>query len=269
MSSTYLVHRQVGSSYLFRSVIPLDLRPQLGRRQFQLSLRCGILKQAKSLSLHLHHLTQHLYDQVRHNSDQLKITVDQLKQILKSELAKFDIPPTIADQLDVGSAADSNQSTTNTSADGITLSELSELFLQSRIDRSFGAKTINDYQDSNKLLLEVFGDVPIDSLKHQHGRDYVDILRQLPSNRTKKYPGKSIKELVQMKNASLISQRTITKHVERISALFNWAIKQGYTNQNVFRGKLESIRKTEAVEKHFTKQELDLLLWCNKSHQCQ
>ena len=89
MSSTYLVHRQVGSSYLFRSVIPLDLQPQLGRRQFQLSLRCGILKQAKSLSLHLHHLTQHLYDQIRHNSDQLKITVDQLKQILKSEPVNF------------------------------------------------------------------------------------------------------------------------------------------------------------------------------------
>ena len=265
MSSIYLVHRQAGNSYLFRSVIPLDLQSQLGCRQFQLSLCCGIRKQAKSLSLHLHHLTQHLYDQVRHNSDQLKITVDQLKQILKSELAKFDVSP-IVDQLDVDSAEDSNQSTTNTSAGSITLSELSELFLKSRIDRSFGAKTINDYQDSNKLLLEVFGDVPIDSLKHQHGRDYVDILRQLPSNRTKKYPGKSIKELVQMKNASLISQRTITKHVERISALFNWAIKQGYTNQNVFRGKLESIRKTEAVEKHFTKQELDLVLWCNKFH---
>ena len=256
MSSTYLVHRQVGSSYLFRSIIPLDLQPQLGRRQFQLSLRCGILKQAKSLSLHLHHLTQHLYDQIRHNSDQLKITVDQLN--LKSELAKFDVPP-IVDQLDIDSAEDSNQSTTNTSADGITLSELSELFLKSRINRGFGAKTIKDYQDSNKLLLEVFGEIPIDSLEHQHGRDYIDILRQLPSNRTKKYPGKSIKELVQIKNADLISQRTVTKDVERVSALFNWAIKQGYTNQSVFRGKLESIRKT-VVEKHFTKQELDLVL---------
>ena len=48
--------------------------------------------------------------------------------------------------------------------------------------------------------------------------------------------------------------------MERVSALFNWAIKQGYTNQNVFRGKLESIRKTVVVEKHFTKQELDLVL---------
>ena len=88
-----MVRRQVGSSYLFRSVILLDLQPQLGRRQFQLALHCDILKQAKSLSLHLHHLTQHLYDQIRHNSDQLKITIDQLKQILKSELAKFDVPP--------------------------------------------------------------------------------------------------------------------------------------------------------------------------------
>jgi len=258
MSSTYLVHRQVGSSYLFRSVIPLDLQPQLGRRQFQLSLRCGILKQAKSLSLHLHHLTQHLYGQIRHNSDQLKITIDQLKQILKSELAKFDVSP-IVDQLDVDFAEDSNQSTANTSADSIILSELSELFLKSRINRGFGAKTIKDYQDSNKLLLEVFGDIPIDSLEHQHGRDYIDILRQLPSNRTKKYPGKSIKKLVQMKNADLMSQRTITKHVERVSAVFNWAIKQGYTSQNVFRGKLELIRKTEVAEKHFTTQEMDLI----------
>ena len=222
-------------------------------------LSAAAFLQAKPLSLHLHHLTQHLYDQIRHNSDQLKITVDQLKQILKSELAKFDVSP-IVDQLDVDSAEDSNQSTTNTSADSITLSELSELFLKSRINRGFGDKTLKDYQDSNKLLLEAFGEIPIDSLKHQHGRDYIDILRQLPSNRTKKYPGKSIKELVQMKNADLISQRTITKHVERVSALFNWAIKQGYTNQNVFRGKLESIRKTIVVEKHFTKQELDLVL---------
>jgi len=147
MSSTYLVHRQVDSSYLFRSVIPLDLQPQLGRRQFQLSLRCGILKQAKSLSLHLHHLTQNLYDQIRHNSDQLRITVDQLKQILKSELAKFDVPP-IVDQLDVDSATDSNQSATNTSAGDITLSELSELFLKSRIDRGFGEQ---DYQGLSGL----------------------------------------------------------------------------------------------------------------------
>ena len=58
----------------------------------------------------------------------------------------------------------------------------------------------------------------------------------------------------------LLSPKTILKHTERISALFNWAINQGYTSQNVFRGKLEPIRKTEVVEKHFTTQEMDLIL---------
>ena len=45
-----------------------------------------------------------------------------------------------------------------------------------------------------------------------------------------------------------------------MSALFNWAIKQGYTSQNVFRDKLEPIRKTDKVEKHFTDQEMNLIL---------
>ena len=91
MSTTYsyLVHRQTGSSYFFRSIIPKDLQSKLGKREFQLSLRCGIRKQARSISAHLYNLAQHLYDQIRHNSDQLKITVDQLKQILKSEPVNF------------------------------------------------------------------------------------------------------------------------------------------------------------------------------------
>ena len=38
------------------------------------------------------------------------------------------------------------------------------------------------------------------------------------------------------------------------------AINQGYTNRNVFGEKLEPIRKTETVEKHFTTQEMDLIL---------
>ena len=41
--NSYLVHRKTGNSYLFRSVVPLDLQPLLGTRQFQLSLGCGTL----------------------------------------------------------------------------------------------------------------------------------------------------------------------------------------------------------------------------------
>ena len=65
MSSTYLVLRKSGYSFLFRSIIPKDLQPQLGSRQFQLSLKCGIRHQAKSLALHLYNLTQQIYASIR------------------------------------------------------------------------------------------------------------------------------------------------------------------------------------------------------------
>ena len=48
--------------------------------------------------------------------------------------------------------------------------------------------------------------------------------------------------------------------MEKVSALFNWAIKQGYTSQDVFRDKLEYTRKTQVIEKHFSQQELGLIL---------
>ena len=63
MSSTYLVHRKQGYSYLFRSIIPKDLQSQLGSRQFQLSLNCGILGQAKSISRHIYNHVQCLYEE--------------------------------------------------------------------------------------------------------------------------------------------------------------------------------------------------------------
>ena len=138
--------------------------------------------------------------------------------------------------------------------------ELSNKFIKSRQDRGYSQKTIVDYINSNNLLLEAFEDIPIDSLTHQHGRNYVELLKRLPSNRKKKYPNQSIKQLIELKDAQLMSQRTISKHLERVAALINWAIKQEYTSQNVFRGKLEPIRKTEVVEKHFTTQEMDLIL---------
>ena len=75
MSRTYLVHRHPGQSFLFRSSIPKDLQPKFGSKQFQLSLRCGLLKQAKSLSQHLHNVTQQLYMTIRLGSNQLQLDI--------------------------------------------------------------------------------------------------------------------------------------------------------------------------------------------------
>ena len=73
-------------------------------------------------------------------------------------------------------------------------------------------------------------------------------------------PKLTIQQLLLLEDAKLLSYKTILKHVERISSLINWAINQGYTNQNVFRGKLEPIRSQQIIEKHFTSDEMNLIL---------
>ena len=263
MSHTYLVFRQTGSSYSFRSIVPKDLQSLLGTKEFQLSLRCGILKQAKLLSSHLYNLSQHLYDQLRDNSDHLRITIDQVKERLRSELARLN--PVVSKHPKIQESKPPNnqklaQSLATQPSSGISLSQLSTKFLNAKNEAGYPSKTINGYHDTHKLAISVLGDVAIDSLTHEDGRNFVEVLKKLPVNRSKSYSRLTIEQLLQLQHTQTLSHKTILKHTERVSALFNWAINQGYTSQNVFRGKLEPIRKTEVVEKHFTDQEMNLIL---------
>ncbi|MEC7867706.1 MAG: DUF6538 domain-containing protein, partial [Candidatus Poribacteria bacterium] len=198
MSATYLVHRKTGVSYSFRSVIPKDLQTQLGTREFQLSLRCGILKQAKLLSAHLRNLTQNLYVKIRKSSGQLKISTHEIKEILKAELAKLYHSgpiPKIIEEMEVASQHEATPRD-ESSHNGITLSELSKKFLGSKTEAGYPDKTVSGYRDTHKLMLEVLGDIPLDFLTHEDGRKFVQTIKQLPANRSKKYPTLSIKELL-------------------------------------------------------------------------
>ena len=265
MAATYLIQRHPGHSFLYRSTIPKDLQVLFKRKQFQLSLRCGLLRKAKALSLHLHNITQQLYTAIRHDSPTIKPDAEKIKDLLRAELDKIAhfTPATIPTQPTTtakSAAAKSKKKMHRKTTPRATLSSLMGRFIDSRKDRGFGDKTIADYQDSFNLLLEVLGNKLIPSLTHQHARDYVSILKKLPSNRKIKHQNKSIKMLTRMQGLDLFSPRTVAKHVERVSALFNWSIRQGYTKENVFKGKLEPSRASEVLEKHFTQEELDLIL---------
>ena len=104
------------------------------------------------------------------------------------------------------------------------------------------------------------GNGVVDSLTHQDGRKLVETIKKLLDNRSKCHPKLTLQQLLLLEDAKLLSYKTILKHVERISSLINSVINQGYTNQNVFRGKLEPIRSQQIIEKHFTSDEMNLIL---------
>ena len=104
------------------------------------------------------------------------------------------------------------------------------------------------------------GNRVVDSLTYQDGRKLVETIKKLLDNRSKCHPKLTLQQLFLLEDAKSLSYKTILKHVERISSLINWAINPGYTNQNVFRGKLEPIRSQQIIEKHFTSDEMNLIL---------
>ena len=228
------------SSFLYRSIIPRDLRLILGQNQFQLSLRCGIFSHAKHLSQQLYHHTQEIYAQIRHNSDQLGLTLQQIKHQLRIELNKLNqsFSKSVPFQLPQLPSLRPNKSKTAITKT-ISVSDLSSRFLKTKTEAGYPSKTLSGYRDTHNLLLEVVGDRSIDSISHQDARDFIQVLKRLPVNRAKSYPQRSVKRLLQLEHQQLLTHKTILKHTERVSALFNWAINQGYISENVFRGKLE------------------------------
>ena len=158
MSNFYLVFRQTGSSYSFRSIILKDLQSLVGTKGFQLSLRCGILKQAQLLSSHLYNLSQYLYDQLRDNSGHLRTTIDQIKERFRSELGKLNSAITPNPKSEEAKPSN-NQKPVETLIDqtssGISLSQCSSIFITAKNDGGHPAKTINGYLDTHKLAISV------------------------------------------------------------------------------------------------------------------
>jgi integrase len=141
----------------------------------------------------------------------------------------------------------------------LTLSVLCENFIQSRQEMGTTPRTIYDYQTTTNLLLETIGDIPVNTLGHLHGREFVQTLKKLPKNRKSRFPNKTIRDLVKMENVELIGDKTINKLFSKIITMFNWSINQGYVKENFFKGKLEPTRQKQVIEKHFTASELDLI----------
>ena len=135
MSNTYLVFRQTGSTYSFRSIVPKDLQSFLGTKEFQLSLRCGILKQAKLLSSHLYNLSQQLYDQLRKDSGHLRTTIDQITEKLRSELAKLNpaiTPNPKSEEIKPSNNQKTTEISTTLTSSAISLSQLSPKFIDAK-----------------------------------------------------------------------------------------------------------------------------------------
>ena len=85
-------------------------------------------------------------------------------------------------------------------------------------------------------LVDILGDLPVNTLDKAKAREYKSSLQKIPPNRhkVKRYKGKTIAEILSMPNVDTVSVTTVNNHLIKISGLFRWAVDQGYVSSNPF-----------------------------------
>ncbi len=89
MKHPHLSPRKTGKKtyFHFRGFIPLDLISKfLGRKEFQISLKHVSNVEKLMVSIYLKTLTEQLFYDVRNGKN---LTIDDIKDLLKSEVRKF------------------------------------------------------------------------------------------------------------------------------------------------------------------------------------
>ena len=95
-------------------------------------------------------------------------------------------------------------------------------------------KTVIEVKATLVFFTRIVGDEVFSTLKHQKVNEYKVKLFKLPPNinKVKRYRDKTIDEIIKMDDVKPMARNTLKKHLGRVSSLFEWAVKQGFTDKN-------------------------------------
>jgi len=124
-------------------------------------------------------------------------------------------------------------------------------------------KTEHTVRTIFKIFAEVMGDLSFDMIGYQEMNYYRQCVLKLPKNLNceRKFKGKSIKEIIEMQNMILISNKTRNKHFGFISSLFEWAVRRSFTDKNYAAGsRIKDRNANSKVRDIFIKEELQKIV---------
>lgn len=93
------------------------------------------------------------------------------------------------------------------------------------------------YDFSIREFLEIAGVETVQEINHRCMRDYIDVLKSLPPNYTKRHPNMAAVDVAKLEHEKTVSARTINDKIGIVSRFFKWAINQGYMEVDYADGK--------------------------------
>jgi integrase len=154
---------------------------------------------------------------------------------------------------------------------GMTLEDLIEAYCNDRISgKKWIKRSILVHKNRLKYLLDYFGNINIKEIGRNNWRDYRDTLQKLPRNwkTAKNYQGMSLHEVfekAESDESKKLGVKTINILLDTASALFNFAVDEGYVEKNFATGlQIDDKRKAINLRPAFTDDEIKKIFTCKK-----
>jgi integrase len=107
------------------------------------------------------------------------------------------------------------------------------------------------------MLVEYLGNVDVATIRHKEAVAFKDVLLALPPNMRKKFPGKTIRQVLATGQQERMGIKTVNEKLQRLSSLFGWAERHGYCQKNPFESlKLKDNRRADKQRDRFTREDL-------------
>jgi hypothetical protein len=125
----------------------------------------------------------------------------------------------------------------------VTLGEMLERFLRALQTARRSAGTLRTYEIPARILKENVGaNAAVDSITRKQIEKLFTLLKQAPSNATKRYPGltleQAISEASRRGDGQRLGTKTLENYFNNISAIFNFAVERGMMTENPAKDRL-------------------------------
>lgn len=258
---SYLFQRN--QIWYFRQRVPVELITVFGRKEFKTSLKTRDVTVAKRRAISIASRLWSQFDLFQ--SEMMKKDNDAFAELITLKDVKLGDSHFGEVVIDHDDDAEKEQATLNAFLDVIHKTNqegsLSKSTVQSQTSVSINTaigeyiankrdevdndsladeKTINATEGKLKRLVEVFGNVSVDSLMRKDAEHFRNVLLKLPKNMNKvrEYRDLTLTEVLALSPTDTLSTSTVKSYTEVVSTFYKWCRHNQYTQFNPF----ESLR---------------------------
>ena len=199
-----------GNRFYLRRHVPTDLQPIIGRAEVWRSLKTDSLQMALRRLPLVTAALESEFERIRHDAG---LTVDEALlrpsgDDLRGRLGRAQIEPREGD-----------------APQPPTLAQAYARYMDDPTHH-WSPSTRQAYETTRKFVVGIIGgEVRMDALSRAHCRDYLDVLRFMPRNASKRFPKLSLKAASELgrerKDVELISAANANAHLANFSSFLN------------------------------------------------